>query len=180
MKQNHPSIHPSHKTILGIDPGSRFTGYGVIHIDENHHTTCLTSGRIKTQGDQLSDRLYEIYHGIKNAIHNHLPHEVAIEQVFMHRNAQSALKLGQARGAALVAAASLSLPIYEYSPREIKQAIVGYGNAEKSQMQHMIKALLKLDTIPTSDAADALAIALCHSHTQRFKSKVKQAMETSS
>lgn len=163
-------------TILGIDPGSRITGYGVIKTDGFSHKyiACgsLYVAKKKTE-DNLHTNLHDIFLGISDIIKTHLPDEVAIEQVFIHANPNSALKLGQARGAAIVAVASRELKIIEYSTRQVKQAIVGYGAATKNQIQHMIKLLLKLPHEPEEDAADALAIALCHANMKNFISKIK-------
>jgi crossover junction endodeoxyribonuclease RuvC len=150
--------------ILGIDPGSRITGYGVIHTTGQQHRY-ITSGCIRTQADVLSERLQQIFDGIGEIMRQHQPDEVAIEQVFMHQNANAALKLGQARGAAIVAAAIHVVPVAEYSARQIKQAVVGYGAATKEQVQHMIRSLLRLPGKPQADAADALGVAVCHAHT---------------
>ncbi len=150
--------------ILGIDPGSRITGYGVIR---HHLNRCeyIASGCIRTKGDELAPRLHQIYNGISEIILQCKPDQFAIEQVFMSKNADSALKLGQARGVAIVAAANQELSVAEYSARQIKQAVVGTGSADKTQVQHMVKSMLKLDGTPQADAADALAVALCHAHT---------------
>jgi crossover junction endodeoxyribonuclease RuvC len=149
--------------ILGIDPGSRATGYGVIEIEGNRlrHVAdgCITPG-----GGEHADKLRRIFEQIAAVIRQHLPSEVAIERVFMHRNADSALKLGQARGAAIVACALDGLPLFEYSANQVKQATVGRGHAEKRQIQHMVKVLLNLPRAPQADAADALAAAICHAH----------------
>jgi crossover junction endodeoxyribonuclease RuvC len=158
--------------IIGIDPGSRFTGYGII-ADENSQQHCIAYGRVVVKGHSTAERLFHIYTEISQIITTHQPHEFAIETVFFHKNAQSALKLGQARGAALVAAAAQGLPVAEYSPREIKQAAVGYGAADKTQVQQMVKMLLKLKETPETDAADALAIAICHCQARRLARKIK-------
>lgn len=151
-------------TILGIDPGSRITGYGLIHV-ERDHLHYVDSGCVRTSAAlDLSQRLLIIYDGICHLMDTHAPGEVAIEDIFMHENAASALKLGHARGVAMVAAASHRVKVFEYSPREIKQAVVGYGAAQKSQVSHMVVQLLGLSRPPQKDAADALAIAICHSH----------------
>lgn len=149
--------------ILGIDPGSRLTGYGLIDI-EGSSARHVASGCLRVAGDTLADKLGMIFTEISELIERHRPDQFAIENVFMHRNADSALKLGQARGAAICAAVTRSLPVAEYAPREIKQAIVGKGGADKQQVQHMVRVLLSLREPPQADAADALAIALCHSH----------------
>ncbi len=150
--------------ILGIDPGSRITGYGVIRA-YNNNISYLDCGCIRVKIDDetvLSDRLRQIFEGISEIITTFNPDEVAIEQVFLSKNADSALKLGQARGTAMVAAAIKGHQVAEYSARQIKQAVVGTGAADKTQVQHMVKVLLKLNKTPQSDAADALAVALCH------------------
>lgn len=151
--------------LLGIDPGSRITGYGII---EEIGSQCkyVASGCIRIQDGPLPERLARIFQGINTVIEMYSPQSVGIEQVFMARNADSALKLGQARGAAIVAAVNHGLEVSEYSARQVKQAVVGKGSAEKSQVQHMITSILKLDKTPQADAADALAVALCHSHTR--------------
>lgn len=160
--------------VIGIDPGSRFTGYGIL-ADKNGTQNCITHGRIIVKGDTTAERLFYIYSELHRLIITHKPTELAIEQVFFHRNAQSALKLGQARAASLIAAAAEALPVTEYSPKQIKQAVVGYGSAEKAQVQHMVRALLKLKETPEVDAADALAIAICHCHTQRLARRISEA-----
>lgn len=152
--------------ILGIDPGSRITGYGVIRQLGSKYQY-LGSGCIRMQGDELAPRLQQIFEGVTELIMQFQPDTFAIEQVFMAKNPDSALKLGQARGAAIVAATNQKLPVSEYSARQIKQSVVGKGNAEKSQVQHMVTYLLKLSATPQADAADALAVAICHSHTQQ-------------
>tara|TARA_B100000989_G_scaffold297827_1_gene284853 strand:- start:4548 stop:5045 length:498 start_codon:yes stop_codon:yes gene_type:complete len=153
--------------ILGIDPGSRITGYGVIQLDGNRHLY-VTSGCIKVTGDDLDQRLHQVFTGIAEVVHTYQPMEAAIEQVFMHQNPNSALKLGQARGAAIVAAANAGMSVAEYSARQVKQAVVGYGAAKKDQVQHMVKTLLNLSGTPQVDAADALAVALCHAQSRKM------------
>ena len=155
--------------ILGIDPGSRITGYGVIK-KEGRKLTYLGSGCIKAysgnkEEDDFSLRLQTIFAGISELILQFSPELFAIEQVFMGVNPGGALKLGQARGAAIVAATNKGLPVAEYSARQIKQSVVGTGAADKSQVQHMVKSILKLPGTPQADAADALAVALCHAHS---------------
>jgi len=161
-------------TILGIDPGSRITGYGLIWV-KGSEQGCVTYGHIQTQAEQMSDRLYEIYSRLSQIIQEHCPTEAAIEQVYMHQNVQSALKLGQARGALFIALASQQLPVSEYSPREIKQAVVGYGASSKEQVQQMVTTLLKLKKGIQADAADALAVALCHANSRLLKERLKNA-----
>ena len=152
--------------ILGIDPGSRLTGYGVIDVDGNH-SRYVTSGCIRIDSDDWGRRLGTIFVELGSIIREFNPHEFAVEQVFMHRNADSALKLGQARGAAICAGVAHDLALSEYAARAIKQAVVGKGGANKAQVQHMVRILLNLSDTPQEDAADALAVALCHAHTQQ-------------
>ena len=147
--------------ILGIDPGSLITGYGIIDQTKGKQTY-ITSGCIKVAGKPLMDRLLQIYKDLKSIIKEYLPKFAAIEQVFMHKNAASALKLGHARGVAALTIAEAGIEVIEYSPRQVKQGVVGYGGAEKKQIQHMVKVLLNLNTTPKPDAADALAVAICH------------------
>lgn len=162
--------------ILGIDPGSIRTGYGVIEIKGSAQFTCVAHGHIFARGQDVSMRLLQIHQGITEVIQVYQPNEAAIEQVFMNQNPQSALKLGQARGVALVAAAGHALTVAEYSPRKIKQSVVGYGAAAKTQVQQMIKTLLKMPETPQADAADALAIALCHCYHRQFSLKLAKAL----
>ncbi len=149
--------------ILGIDPGSIKTGFGIIESNRGE-STYISSGVIKLVSDDFALRLREIFLSVLELVDNYGPDELAIEQVFMSKNASSALKLGHARGAAMVACASKDIKVYEYSSREIKQAVVGTGAAEKSQVQHMVKVLLGLSAKPAEDAADALGAAICHVH----------------
>lgn len=150
--------------ILGIDPGSRTTGFGIIKR-EGQKIEYLVSGCIRTGDGEMAERLVKIYEGVSELIDTYKPDQFAIEQVFMGKNADSALKLGQARGVAMVAASLKGLKVAEYAPRSIKQAVVGKGSALKEQVQHMVQYLLKLPGKPQADAADALAIAICHAHT---------------
>lgn len=151
--------------ILGIDPGSRKTGFGVVR-SERGHASYLTSGIIRLPVDEpLGPRLAVLFKAINQIIDEFQPNELAIEQVFMARSADSALKLGQARGAAMVACVHRGLSVHEYAARQIKQAVVGTGAASKEQVQHMVKVLLRLPAAPKEDAADALATALCHVQT---------------
>ncbi|MEA5674559.1 crossover junction endodeoxyribonuclease RuvC [Pseudomonas sp. MH2] len=151
--------------ILGIDPGSRITGYGVVR-----HTPrgCeyVASGCIRTGGGELHERLQIVFRGVSEVIRLHGPVTMGIERVFMARNADSALKLGQARGAAIVAAAEAGLEIAEYTASQVKQSVAGTGGANKDQVMLMVMHLLKLTQKPQVDASDALAIALCHAHTR--------------
>ncbi|MDX1252704.1 MAG: crossover junction endodeoxyribonuclease RuvC [Gammaproteobacteria bacterium] len=164
--------------ILGIDPGSRITGFGVIDI-EGIHVRYVASGCVRTDGETLAARLKTIFEGVGEIVTAHRPQVMAIEQVFMKHNVDSALKLGQARGAAICAGVMQSLPVYEYTPAQIKQAIVGKGNAAKAQVQHMVTALLKLPGAPQADAADALACALCHSHTSQTLQQIDKSLLSS-
>ena len=161
--------------ILGIDPGSRFTGFGVIEI-EGDRATLVRHGVIRTGNGEFAERLGVIFEELRAVIRDCSPTEAAVENVFVSRNAASALKLGQARGAAVCAAISMGLPVAEYSPRSVKQAIVGRGGADKVQVQHMVGVLLRLAETPAEDAADALAVALCHQHTQPTARRM-QALE---
>ena len=158
--------------ILGIDPGSRFTGFGIIEVNGDR-VTPVHHGVIKAGTGEFPQRLGIIFSGIKELIGEYAPDEMAIETVFVSKNAGSALKLGQARGAAVCAAISLGLPVAEYSPRSVKQAVVGRGSADKVQVQHMITVLLRLKERPAEDAADALAVALCHHHTQQTAERMQ-------
>ncbi|MEO0369391.1 MAG: crossover junction endodeoxyribonuclease RuvC [Pseudomonadota bacterium] len=164
--------------ILGIDPGSRLTGYGVIKkIGAN--INYVASGCIRLSVTSIPERLQQIHSGVSQIISQYNPDEFAIEQVFMAKNPDSALKLGQARGAAIVAATNHQLAVAEYSARQIKQSVVGKGAADKSQVQHMVCQLLSLTKKPQADAADALAVALCHLHTSQSLLKMSgQASKT--
>jgi crossover junction endodeoxyribonuclease RuvC len=150
--------------ILGIDPGSRITGYGVIAIC-GHEIGFVTCGTIRTAGEtDFSRRLLIIFQDLCEVISAHRPEVAAVEDIFINRNPRSALKLGHARGAAVVAALHNNLAVYDYTARKVKQSVAGYGQAEKGQVQHMVRSLLGLDSIPSEDAADALAVAICHAH----------------
>lgn len=153
--------------ILGLDPGSLRTGFGLIDCTgagERH----VVHGCIKPGGGDFLSRLRNIFDAVAALIEEHRPDEIAIERVFVHRNPDSALKLGQARGAAICAAVGFGATAYEYAPRAIKLAVSGYGAAEKSQVAQMVTALLQLERRPGADAADALAVALCHAQTRRL------------
>ncbi len=150
--------------IIGIDPGSRVTGYGIIDTDRGqlHFIAC---GVIKTTTTYpFSHRLNEIFEGINEVVQVHGPAVAAVEDVFLATNPRSALKLGHARGAAVVAAMQNGLAVFDYSARAVKQAVAGYGQADKKQVQHMVRVLLSLSGSPSSDAADALAVAICHAN----------------
>ena len=152
------------RRVIGIDPGSRLTGYGVVEV-QGRQLTYIGSGCIKLGSKPKPDRLAEIYRGVTELITEHGAEELAIEQVFVARNPASALKLGQARGVAIAAAVANGLPVHEYAARHVKLAVVGTGRATKGQVQHMVRTLLNLNGTPTADAADALAIAICHVNT---------------
>ncbi len=152
--------------ILGIDPGSRLTGYGIIDT-KGREFVYIASGCIRIEADYFPDRLKQIFDGIVQIIGMYHPEQMAIEQVFLHKNADSALKLGQARGAAICAVQTQGLPVFEYAARQVKQAVVGKGNADKLQVQHMVKMLLQIQGELQIDASDGLGLALCHAHYQQ-------------
>ena len=156
--------------IIGIDPGLVQTGYGIINVS-NNQISLIDYGIIKPPPkDPLANRLHTIFNDVCEIISNYNPQIFAIEEVFYGKNIKSAMRLGQARGASMVAAASKEIPIYEYSARKVKQSVTGNGNAHKTQVQFMVKAQLKMDHNPEPmDAADALAIALCHDHQFRME-----------
>jgi len=159
--------------ILGIDPGSRVTGYGIIDLS-GQRLSYVASGCIRTRGDAIAERLGIIFAGVNEIINAYTPDEMAIERVFMSKNADSALKLGQARGAAICAGVQGGVPVDEYAAREVKQAVVGKGGASKEQVQHMICVLLSLQGKPPQDAADALGVALCHGHQRETRRRMAQ------
>jgi len=163
--------------ILGIDPGSLKTGYGLIESSGNR-LRFLECGTIKTGGGPLPPRLKIIFNDVRQIVQQWSPDEMAIENVFLARNPDSALKLGQARGAAICAVMVEDIPVAEYTANQVKQAIVGRGHAAKTQVQHMVKILLNLSETPQADAADALAIALCHANTRKTMTELQsQASE---
>lgn len=162
--------------ILGIDPGFRYTGFGVIESN-GQESRYIGSGVIKAiDADAPAARLHIIFDEVANLVTEYQPSELSIERVFVHRNADSALKLGQARAAAICATFSADLPVYEYAARQVKQAIVGKGGAQKDQVQHMVRILLNLSEPVVGDAADALGIALCHAHTRSSQELLKEAL----
>ncbi len=149
--------------ILGIDPGTAITGYGVVEYLGNHYRIVEYGIISSAKTEKPASRLNKIYNGIKQLIDTHKPDYVAVEELFFNKNVKTALQVGQARGVVLLAAQRKEVAIYEYTPLQVKQAVVGYGRAEKKQVQFMVKALLNLAEIPRpDDAADALAIAICH------------------
>lgn len=160
--------------ILGIDPGSRKTGFGIISNLSGRHEY-VGSGVIRLPDAALPERLQIIFSSVCEIIEEYNPEQMAIENVFMAKSAGSALKLGQARGAAIVAATSCQLSVAEYEAKKIKQSVVGTGAADKSQVQHMVKQLLKLSAMPQEDAADALAVAICHANSHQHLVNIAQA-----
>ncbi|MGE5124519.1 MAG: crossover junction endodeoxyribonuclease RuvC [Acidobacteriaceae bacterium] len=156
---------------IGIDPGTAATGFGVIREEQDGSLTVLGFGVIQTNANQpQARRLVQLYQGIKELILLHQPDVGAGEKLFFERNVRTALSVGQARGVALLAMAESGLQIGEYTPLEVKQAVAGYGGADKSQIQQMVKTLLRLDVIPRpDDAADALAVAICHIHSSKLR-----------
>ncbi|HEX9208061.1 MAG TPA: crossover junction endodeoxyribonuclease RuvC [Steroidobacteraceae bacterium] len=157
--------------ILGIDPGSQATGFGIIDWQDGD-ARYVASGAIRTRGEAFPPRLRQIFDGVLQLVRQYEPGEVAIERVFMHRNADSALKLGQARGAAICAVYSGASMLYEYAPREVKLAIVGQGGAQKEQVQLMVRNLLRLQGELGPDAADAIGLALCHAYSRETRQAV--------
>ena len=162
--------------ILGIDPGSQATGFGIIDWAAGE-ARYVASGAIRTSGAEFPPRLRQIFEGIQTLMREYGPAEVAIERVFMHRNADSALKLGQARGAAICAAYSASPALFEYAPREVKLAVVGSGGAQKEQVQLMVRTLLKLQGELGPDAADAIGLALCHAYSRESRLAIGASLE---
>lgn len=161
---------------MGIDPGSRITGYGIvkregsllIHVDNGCLTTKATA--------PIAERLKQIYTGLIEIFEKYKPDLVAIEEIFFAKNVSSSLRLGESRGVALLAAAMQGLPITEYSTREVKQSITGFGQASKEQVQKMVQRLLKLPEVAQVDASDALALAICHAHSYRLEKMVKKVV----
>ena len=153
------------RIILGVDPGTAFTGYGVVSQNGNRLET-VAFGVVRTSKDlPLHERLDLIFEGIGDLVRNYRPTEAAVESLFFNVNVRTALAVGQARGVALLACTRGGCDVFEYTPQEVKQAVVGYGKAEKGQVQEMVRVLLKMNDIPKPDhAADALAIAICHAH----------------
>ncbi len=157
--------------ILGIDPGSRLTGFGVLDF-RGDTPAYVASGTVESKDGSFADRLRQIFDSVGGIVEEFQPDIVVVESVFMHKNAGSALKLGHARSAAICATFQHGVEVYEYAPREIKQAVVGTGAASKEQVQHMVVSILKLAGIPAPDAADALAAALCHGNQRRLHAQL--------
>lgn len=169
-------ITPNHCVrIIGLDPGLNHTGWGIIDVTGNalHYIAC---GRITTAAktDAMGERLTSIYNGLKNIIETHAPHEAALEETFMNKNALSALKLGMARGVVMLAPASAGIQVAEYSANLVKKSISGYGHADKNQVAMMVKLLLPNAELESLDAADALAIAVCHAHHRTSNAILKE------
>lgn len=160
--------------ILGIDPGSRVTGYGVVE-SEGQTLRHVTSGCIRTGDGGFPERLRDIFESMRGIVGTHLPDEIAIERAFVHKNADSALKLGQARAAALCGTFNGSGTLYEYTPKEVKLAVVGKGAAGKDQVQHMVRVLLGLRGPLQADTADALAVAICHAHSRVLRTRLAKS-----
>ena len=155
--------------ILGIDPGTRITGYGIIDVEGNR-LRHVDNGIVKTRSsDPLPLRLKAIYDGLTVVLKQFSPEAVAIEQVFLAKNPKAALTLGHARGTAVIASVNLNLEVHEYSALQVKSAVVGYGHAAKQQVQHMVKTLLNLPEVAQEDAADALAVAICHANSRTLR-----------
>ena len=160
--------------ILGIDPGSRRTGFGIVDA-AGFKMSYVASGVIRTEGADFSARLQEIFRGVRDLAAQYRPQEIAIERVFVDRNPDSALKLGQARGAAICGLMDCDGIVFEYAPRQVKLAVVGSGRAEKNQVQLMVKGMLKLEGRLSTDAADALAAAVCHALRGGFQTALRSA-----
>jgi crossover junction endodeoxyribonuclease RuvC len=161
--------------VLGVDPGSRITGYGIID-KEGNRLLHVDNGAIFTDShNDFPTRLQRIYRGLTEVIERYCPDAMAVENIFFATNVQSALKLGQARGAAIVAGVNAGLPVYEYTALQVKQAVVGHGRADKQQVQKMLKALLNLPEVAQEDASDALAAAVCHAHSVGMNKIMKES-----
>ena len=160
--------------VIGIDPGTATTGYGLVKENQDGNLKAIEYGVIVTAADlPMPQRLRELYHQLSEIILLHRPESGAVEKLFFQRNVRTAISVGQGRGIALLALAEADLPVAEYTPLEIKQAVVGYGGADKMQVQQMVRALLNLDDIPRpDDAADALAVAICHLHSARTQALI--------
>ena len=155
--------------IVGVDPGIAILGYGVIEYKGNHFRTLDYGGIFTDAKEQMPDRLQKIYDALHKILNEYQPDAVAIEELFFNKNTKTALLVGHARGVAILAAAHLRLNIYEYTPLQVKQGVVGYGRADKQQVQMMTKTILNLNEIPRpDDVADALAVAICHAHSSAF------------
>ena len=163
--------------VLGIDPGIAITGYGLIQTDRQNNYHCVDYGVVTTKaGLEDAERLRILFDGLSELIHRHQPEFSAVEKLFFQKNVRTAISVGQARGVALLTLAQAGLPVKEYTPNEIKLTVCGYGSASKIQVQRMVQSLLQLDDLPKpDDAADALAVAICHINHQSFNDFVQQA-----
>jgi crossover junction endodeoxyribonuclease RuvC len=163
--------------IVGIDPGTAITGYGIIRRTRKGKLEVIDYGVVRTEAElSLPERLMLLYQALAELLSYHRPDGAAVEKLFYQRNVKTAMSVGQARGVGLLALAQAHIPVSEYTPLEVKQAVVGYGRAEKSQVQEMVKALLNMPQIPTpDDAADALAVAICHLHSSSFHDRVEES-----
>ncbi|MGB2955793.1 MAG: crossover junction endodeoxyribonuclease RuvC [Anaerolineales bacterium] len=157
------------RVVIGIDPGTAITGYGLVREQENGELEWIAHGVVTTPSDwDEPKRLLDLFQNLSEILNTYQPDCCAVEKLFFQKNVKTAISVGQGRGAALIAAAASELPVGEYTPLEVKQAVVGYGNADKQQVQQMVKVLLGLSDIPKpDDAADALAVAICHLHSTR-------------
>ncbi len=165
--------------VIGIDPGTAITGYGLIRDDSTGNLSVVGFGVIQTPTKMpMPERLLQLYRQLKEIILLHRPDSGAVEKLFFQRNVRTAMSVGQGRGVAILALAEAGVPIIEYTPLEIKQAVAGYGGADKQQIQQMVRVLLQLEQIPQpDDAADALAVAICHVHSARLKGLAQQALQ---
>jgi crossover junction endodeoxyribonuclease RuvC len=162
--------------ILGVDPGMGATGFGLIEFENKGSILYRESGVLRPRGTSVSPRLQQIFHGLTRLIETTKPRFMAVERPFFGKNVKSAMLLGQARGAALLAAAETGLEVHEISPLEVKQAVVGYGRADKVQIQAMVRSILGIREVLTADAADALAVALCLAHSLPLKTSLQEAL----
>lgn len=157
--------------VIGIDPGTATTGYGLVRPLQNGELELVDFGIVSTKaGKKMPSRLYALYSELNQVLERHSPDAAAVEKLFFQRNVTTAISVGQARGVALLTMAQANIPVDEYSPNEVKLAVSGYGSADKRQMQEMVKALLRMESSPEpDDAADALAVAICHCHSMKLK-----------
>ena len=159
--------------ILGIDPGFAITGYSIIEYVGNHFTLVASGAILTKAGESFPDRLVKIYDDLQNIIDTYKPEVMSIEELFFNTNTTTAINVAQARGIVLVVARKNNVPIYEYTPLQIKQAVTGYGRADKLQVQKMVKSILKVDKLPKlDDTTDSMAAAICHAHSSRFAVKL--------
>lgn len=160
---------------VGIDPGTALTGYGVVRLESDSSLAVVEYGVIRTSAEaEMPDRLSKLHRELGKIVAEHRPESAAVEKLFFQRNVKTAIAVGQARGVVLLTLGESQIPVHEYSPPEIKQAVAGYGGAEKGQVQRMVQQLLDLAELPTpDDAADALAVAICHLHSLRFRERIE-------